>query len=105
MEVWSSWRKRDVSRTIVTRPSRPGRLMEVTACQDLHETPRTPTSDGRNGRAQPPPLLPFGRLFPQALCHRARRGGDLVEVGGVFAVLGHVGDEGAGDQLEGELLG
>src|SRR3954447_14651468 len=40
--VRSSGRKRDEPSDFLTRPSRPGRLMEVTACQDLHETPRTP---------------------------------------------------------------
>src|SRR4051794_11482426 len=39
--VWSSGRKRDEPLELFTKPSRPGRLMEVTACQDLHETPRT----------------------------------------------------------------
>ena len=40
-EVWSSGRKRDEPSDFPTKPSRPGRLIAVTASQDRDETPRT----------------------------------------------------------------
>src|SRR4051812_35964181 len=70
--VWSSGRKRDEPVELFTRPSRPGRLMEVTACQDLHETPRTrlglPHRHGPQRAATPPdrPLTPAFGSFPFA---------------------------------------
>src|SRR3954452_24945396 len=53
--VWSSGRKRDEPLALFTNPSRPGRLMEVTACQDLHETPRTQLGLPERPEARPGP--------------------------------------------------
>ena len=39
--AWTSRRKRHVPVDFLTGPSRPGRLMAVTACPDRHETPGT----------------------------------------------------------------
>src|SRR5689334_15926475 len=56
-KAWTSGRERDVSRELFTEPSRPGRLMGVTACQDLHEMPRTPLLGLPERPGQRPPPL------------------------------------------------